>query len=542
MVTREQHQLFLSLLPQSHECLQKHKDGSAMSVIPDNSNPRLLKFVPLKKGLAVVKIKKQILTVKKQIVFDAESEPRLQWGHGCLSIVYDETDTQTTYHENLLKVKQLVDCSTDRKKLLPQSVFSDSKVVLSRIKFKTELLLNSLTLLHCFLKHAPSDAIMEVESKSSLLHKYLRSGGIRQRNSEELFREKLDKVVIKDNLEQGIEEEIEFCNNLTKTVSENPLPLSCWSEVQNYIEDIGFNNVLVNIDKNTVKSELLWKFTLDTNVSTTSTIKDIRTLVSYISTETIPKFLLSFLLYEEVLMNLIQQCKATKELINSTGLSDLELESLLTLCVFCFQTERSKRGGPRCSFTALLGLIHEDWQKIGKNILVRASNELGDISLKVIIILVPHKDMSKPKSERIVTARRSLNHALSLMFLEEVTLPELKAFSVNCKMGSLEGQECFEFTILKDNSTKLDYNKLVDHCVDMEKKKDAVRAVEDFVLMLTGRAVRPSIVNPAVPEFEQCQEQISLDDLMACDITVVQPDREAEALKTGNLSFNWDSD
>nr|APG38033.1 RNA-dependent RNA polymerase [Orthonairovirus haemorrhagiae] len=542
VITKEQHQLFLSLLPQSHECLQKHKDGSALSVIPDGSNPRLLKFVPLKKGLAVVKIKKQILTVKKQVVFDAESEPRLQWGHGCLSIVYDETDIQTTYHENLLKVKHLVDCSTDRKKLLPQSVFSDSKVVLSRIKFKTELLLNSLTLLHCFLKHAPSDAIMEVESKSSLLHKYLKSGGVRQRNTEVLFREKLNKVVIKDSLEQGVEEEIEFCNNLTKTVSENPLPLSCWSEVQNYIEDIGFNNVLVNIDRNTVKSELLWKFTLDTNVSTTNTIKDIRTLVSYVGTETIPKFLLAFLLYEEVLINLINQCKAVKELINSTGLSDLELESLITLCAFYFQNECSKRDGPRCSFAALLSLVHEDWQRIGKNILVRANNELGDVSLKVNIVLVPLKDMSKPKPERVVMARRSLNYALSLMFLDEMSLPELKSLSVNCKMGNFEGQECFEFTILKDNSARLDYNKLIDHCVDMEKKREAVRAVEDLILMLTGKAVKPSAVTQFIHEDEHCQEQISLDDLMANDTVIDLPDREAEALKTGNLGFNWDSD
>ncbi|BAU21075.1 RNA-dependent RNA polymerase, partial [Tofla virus] len=105
ILTREQHSQFLSFLPTMSEVAQKNRDGSTNGIMLDPNNPRMLKFTVARKQTPVIKVKQQILTVKKQTSYDVESEPRLQWGHGCLTIIYDECETQTTYHENLLKIK-----------------------------------------------------------------------------------------------------------------------------------------------------------------------------------------------------------------------------------------------------------------------------------------------------------------------------------------------------------------------------------------------------------------------------------------------------
>nr|ACH99799.1 RNA-dependent RNA polymerase [Nairobi sheep disease virus] len=544
VLTKEQHQQFLEFLPTLSEVSQKNRDGTTQGLCQDSTNVRMLKFVHPKKNTPVVKIKGQILTVKKQVSFEAESEPRLMWGHGCVSVVYDECETQTTYHENLLKIKQMVDSTTDRARSLPQSVFSDTKVILARIRFKSDLLLNSLCLLHSFLRHTTTDAVLEAESKCALLERYLQSGGVRVKSADETLERKLCSKVIECKLEQTLDEEIEVCDSLNRVFSETPVPVSSWSEVQCYIEDVGFSNVLITLDKTSTKGELIWKFSLDNTSNIAGSIKDIRSLVSYISTETIPKFLLPFLLFENLLSSILKQSLTVKETLHSTGISDKEIEAVATLFAYCFQNDKVKRKGPRCSMSSILNLTKGDWVEIGQRMKLQAHLDSDIVRLNVQLAISTDADQTVDKKARVSMAKKVIASQLTLLLQEDgIDIKKLKDMAVNVQVRKEKTGEVLDFTLLDDQAGNLNYIGVLETIMDRRKKGPAISALEDFFLLLTGMAESNIQQNTATKSEEAYSDDICLEDLLepSEESTSSSGTQDKETVPD-RVTFNWDSD
>nr|YP_010840000.1 RNA-dependent RNA polymerase [Meram virus]QNH88011.1 RNA-dependent RNA polymerase [Meram virus] len=543
VLTKEQHCQFLKFLPTLAEAAQKNKDGTTHGVEVDNSNVRLLKLVGPKKTTPVIKVKPQILTVKKQISYDAESEPRLQWGQGCVCIVYDECETETTYHEELVRIKKLVDSTVDRTKTLPSSVFSDTKVTLAKIRFKQELLLNSLCLLHSFLRHTAKSAVLELESKCTLLEKFLRSGGVQLKSCDDALSVKLSSSDIEYSIQQTLDEEISACENLNRAFASDQLPLSSWSEVQSYIEEIGFNNILVTVDKAPTRSDLIWKFSVEGSVSNLGSIKDLRTLVSYVSTETIPKFFLPFLLHEDLLSGLITKCKNLKDLVNSSGTTDHELNVMLLLVLFCFQNDSVARKGPKFSFKSLAQLITSETVTLNKRISAHLQPEGSNVSLDLTFLLVDSEEMKQEKQKRVRTARKNLNLCLANVFSNNCTdLNSLKKHAVNLKLLGDAACETLRFRLLQDSSGIVDYQLMSDVLIDKEKKGGVLSLVEDLILFMTGRLELQELKELDEQEVEPNDDRLVLDDLLGEDnFRPVSPTDE-EIIKSGKITFDWGSD
>ncbi|ABY82502.1 RNA-dependent RNA polymerase [Kupe virus] len=545
VLTKEQHQFFMDFLPNLSEVVQKNRDGTVLGVAMDNANVRMLKYMPPKKNTPVVKIKKQILTVKKQTTLVVESEPRIVWGHGQLSIVYDECETETTYHENLIKIKKLVDLASGTSDKLPAAIFSDTRVTLAKVRFKTELLLNSLCLLHCFLKHTSQDAIQEVESKCNVLERYLRSGGIQFKPMSESLDKKLTKAHLQCQSDREIDKEVSFCEDLTRIFSQENVPLSSWSEVQSYIEEVGFGNILVQVEKNPTRSDLIWRFSIDSVGGSFGPIRDIRTLVTYMSTETIPKFLLPFLLFENQLKSLMTSCIELRDALNGSGINDKEIAVVALFTCFYYQLDSVKRPGPICSISSFCNLIGDDLLLLDSRLQARILPEQENVKLNFRLNLTTDSTLSK--KDKAVQAKKIVNRYLKLIFSEEdMDLKKLKNEATNVKLLSDRECEFLEFCLHSDLSYALNYRVLLEQLIDLEDKakKTACVLIEEFILMLAGRLTISSAVDMDSMKPTE-DEALCLEDLLDSDDENSQrktDDEEQVALQTGKLNFNWDSD
>ncbi|UQM93876.1 RNA-dependent RNA polymerase [Meihua Mountain virus] len=546
IITKDQHNQFLSYLPTMSEVAQKNRDGNILGVTIDPNNPRMLKLTVPKRQVPVIKVKQQILTVKKQVTYDAESEPRLQWGHGCLTIVYDECETQTTYHENIVKIKQLVDGTVDKDKALPQSVFSDTKITLAKIRFKADLLLNSLCLLHAFLRHTASYAILEVESKSQLLERFLRTGGVQLRSCCSSMREKLNGKILGGLITQTLDEEATVCEGLNKAFSEAQVPLSSWSEVQTYVEEVGFNNVLVSVDKNPSKSDLLWRFSLDSHVGTLGTIRDLRSFVSYVSTETVPKFLIPFIFFEELLIEIINRCKRLKENINASGSTDRDLDTMICLIVFCFQNDSVVRDGPRCSVSSLRQLQSSTTVRLSSRTTAELRPSSDSVDLKILTTLIDPSESHLEKAKKIKIAKRNMGSALgSIFFNKALDLQGLKKLTSKIKVTKIKDEEVLDFTLPPEAASEVDYQALMDHAIDRDKKGRVIGGVEDLLLLLMGKSALAHEEDEEEADKEETEDQLCLDDLLGSSESTNTKEEESEdeeeVMKKG-FKFNWDSD
>nr|AMT75392.1 RNA-dependent RNA polymerase [Orthonairovirus dugbeense] len=545
VLTKEQHQFFLDFLPNLSEVVQKNRDGAILGVTIDSTNVRMLKYVPPKRNTPVIKIKKQILTVKKQTTLDVESEPRIVWGHGQLSIVYDECETETTYHENLIKVKKLVDLASGTTDKLPTAIFSDTRITLARVKFKTELLLNSLCLLHCFLKHTSQDAIQEVESKCNVLERYLRSGGVQFRPMSESLDKKVTKLPLQCQSDKDVDKEINFCEDLTRVFSNENVPLSSWSEVQSYIEEVGFGNVLVHVEKNPTRSDLIWRFSIDSIGGNFGPIKDIRTLVTYMSTETVPKFLLPFLLFEEQLKHLIAGCVELRDALNSSGINDREIAIVALFTCFYYQSDSVKRQGPVCSISSFCSLIGDDLLPLDNRLQARVLPEQDNVKLHFKLNLTT--DSTLGKKDKAIQAKKIISRYLRLIFTEDdMDLKRLKSDATKVKLSSEKECEFLEFYLHSDLSYALNYRVLLEHLIDLEDraKKTACVLIEEFILMLTGRLMISSTIDSDSKKTLE-DDALCLEDLLDSDneaSSSKSDDEEQIALQTGKFNFNWDSD
>ncbi|UCR91749.1 RNA-dependent RNA polymerase [Orthonairovirus sinense] len=421
VLTLDQHEIFLDLLPTYSESGGKGSDGKSYTVSVDISNPKYLKLTEvtrLKKN-HIIKVKPQILTVRKTRDKDVVTDAKLKWNKKSLSIVFEELDTNTLYHESFLKVRELMKGLTN-KEGIPAAVFSDTEVEVGKIRFHDTVLFNSISLLHYFLVHSEVQVLCLPHLKGKVLAKYLNSGTLISKPLIGKYRLNL-KQTLSYSVETTKDLEDNFLSKLSSFLTEKSAPVYWWPEVQQQIEEFGFSNFLLNFTESSLKGGVKWEIKSGI-VQTDGRIPDIRRLVHTIKSGAIPLCFSTYIAKMLDLKNLIFYSKhAHESLLNST-LSNEQLNRVVAMTLFCFQDEveeavknETSEITIRYEPSSLLNLMSKRNFLIGEKIAITPECHDGLINLKVDLLCLSGLEMQLPASEKSRLVKKNVELALKLL-------------------------------------------------------------------------------------------------------------------------------
>ncbi|BAP90965.1 RNA-dependent RNA polymerase [Leopards Hill virus] len=423
VMTREQHEYFLELLPDYRIFPKKVGDGKIFSLKPSREDPKLMCFLSPKNGDKVVKVKKNILSVKRKAADEPLGEPRAVWSNNNITILYDEQVEKTDYHQDLVAIKNLLDdvLGSDRSKV-PSSVYEDTRIILSRIRFSADLFLKSLLLLHHFLAHTPSAAVLQAQSKTNLL-KFIESSAVSNCQIGSLGK-KIQKSVLSMIAEEvtGISSKEELiCAKLTDALRKKNFSLEAWPEVQSYLDETGFSNIQLEFLQRGTTDTYDWKFKVIQEVSLSQRSQGVRGIISSISSEAIPRFLAPVIIDGILTHNIVQMFINCRNVISRTGISDTELDGLVCSIVFCSQSLPIVREGHRFSFNNLLHLAtKKTFATADGSISCTFQNNGDEVQLAVKVRTVKPDELTESKKRRIELTKMRILTAYN-SFLPPVT-------------------------------------------------------------------------------------------------------------------------
>ncbi|ALD84358.1 RNA-dependent RNA polymerase [Yogue virus] len=544
VLTREQHEFFLELLPEYRIFPKKVGDGRVYALKPSREDPKLLSFFSPKDTDRVIKVKKNILSVKRKTTEEFIGEPRAVWSNNNLTLLYDEQVEKTDYHQDLIAIKTLLDnvLGSDKSKV-PSAVYEDTRIVLSRIRFSSDLFLKSLLLLHHFLTHTPSAAVLQAKSKSNLIQ-FLQHGVTSSCQLGALGK-KLQKSVLTMISEEvsGVSTKEEMlCNHLTTALQRRKLNMDAWPEVQSYLDETGLSNIQLEFIQRGASDVYDWKFKVVQDVSMSQRSQGIRGIISSISSEAIPRFLAPIIVDGKLLFNTLQLFINCRNVTSRTGITDCELDGLICSLVFSLQSKKVVRLGHRFTFNNLLHLsLKKTFTTADEGTVCTFQNNGDEVQLQLKIKTVKADELKEDKKRRIELARVRILSAYNSI------LPPLS--SVQSVLSAVEGAyedpvqssgEYFNLDLGMKTSARCNPKGLWEFiCPGTSWRKSDFDALQKVIALLSG-----------IGEVD-VEEEVKIEDprvYSASQVTYVDLFEDNEETNPQDVpepigasySFNWD--
>ncbi|ALD83626.1 RNA-dependent RNA polymerase [Gossas virus] len=546
VVSQEQHHYFIDLLCDFKHIPKKATDGRIRGVRPSKVEPKFLDFFTPRGEDKVIKVKEGLLTVRKCGIKDILSEPRLVWGMNSLTIVYDEQINKASYHENILSIRELLDKALNvEKKTLPPAVYSDSKIVLSRTKFSSDLFLNSLLLLHHFLEHTPSSAIWESQTKSEII-RFINSGvGKGSLRSIALSLSKSTfNMVTKDIVIEGAEEE-KLCQALTNAFEKGNTEVNAWPEVQSYLEEKGLQNITLEFLQRGLSDSYSWQFKNTLVKSGPSRLGGFRGLVSAVGAESLPRFLAPLIANGKLLSKVLACFTQARNYLSRSGLTDLELDGVVCSVIFCLQQKPKIRKEHTFSPTTLL---HMSATRSFKSLPERYSITFNVVDDEVVVICkvntVKSSEGQLSKNKRVHLTRARL-----LTFYNRLFPPVSKFEQMVKEMSSMYPEQATsegEFFGIQINAKKSEECSLAGLwelcCPGCQWRKSDMSIVESVVSILLGSEDSTGFgeLETVIPIESEGIQQVTFADLLNEEQINDEDVFMDSKYESGDVTFDWD--
>nr|UYL95363.1 MAG: RNA-dependent RNA-polymerase [Yushu Nairo tick virus 1] len=518
VLTKEQHDYFIDLLPHSNSLSKRMSEGMMKAVSIDPSNPRMLKLGISVGNNRVVRVRPHILTVRKTSEDAKLNEPRLVWGKSSLSIVYDEFVNEATYHESILSLRKKLDCAVESEvsAKAPLRMFSDLKVVLGRIHFKYDATTTSLSLLHYYLAHAAQTAHLEFHSKSAILSQVL---------GQEKKELSILKQLRKSNIPRGAlvrdstDHLLSVANKVEGILNDDDVPLYCLPEIQHFLDETGNSAISVDAFPKGYHQTYKWKCSVDT-ISVSKPASDLRTVVSILGTESLPLQFAQLIANADLWHMLHQIGKRAQQQFVACTLSDDVPECLFCSTLYVYQSKKKEREDFSYPAGSLLGLVRKREFEINENEDTVSFHPTDDGEVELIAVLkFPLSGRADSESLKTMWIRAMALH--SSIFESCKTLPEIKekAF-VNLECLSTH----YKLTIRYGSGCTSETTVDKVFCGATSTKPETMRGLRDVANLasfLMGRE-HPFPFESVEEEKETpCIEGvITLDDLMSLDFTL----------------------
>ncbi|UOL48895.1 RNA-dependent RNA polymerase [Wufeng Crocidura attenuata orthonairovirus 1] len=494
VLTIDQHEVFLDLLPTLREAGGKGSDGKPYSVMIDFSNPKYLKLREASASVknCIIRVKRSILTTRKSKSDEPASDPKLKWSKRGISIVFEVLETETLYHEGILKVRELIGKLKGKNLKLPSVAFSDTEYEIARIKFPDTLLINSLSLLHTFLLHSRNQIASVPTIKSNVLKEYLRSGYIKQ--IEMLKKYNLDKSLkLIYNTDAVKDDDDTVYRELSKLLTESYIPLHWWTEVQYQTYSLGFSDFLLTYSESPSFNGVRWDIK-SSLIQTDNRIPDLRRLLSTLKAGVVPSCFSPYIVNSQAIEQLLNLAKSAMEELMSKSISNSTMDFIILMTLFCFQSEKPT-SDPCIYFAAdsLLSLMSSDSINIGPKLVFKAIVSDSQISIEIKLKCLEGSELLLSQDEKARLVRRSIRVALDEFFFKDG--PDLQFIKDNFSN--------LQFTTDKETSTSyitftIDFwsAHLVDYTSSIKVAQAGLSACKtsNFVLFLMGLRIGNDVV------------------------------------------------
>nr|AMT75395.1 RNA-dependent RNA polymerase [Erve virus] len=532
--TIEQHESFVNLLPSMAEFGSKSSDGKIVSVTVDKSNPRFLRYTE-PKGSAknhILRIKKQILTVKKISTMEFESDPKLVWSKSGVSIVFDEISTEVTYHERIGIIKNLL-ANVVENKTLP-SLYQDTQVCLSKLRFSDTILMNSIALLHAYLVHAPLDAFNNVGSKKTVLKTFLENRLLVQSEGQTI-EQAFGTADLHFHKQTPHNSEAMTLLAISKTLTESMLPFDSWPEVQAQLETCGLSNFLLTFKPEPAKGYLMWD--LQTSfVSDRLKLLDIKDVVSSVNSGVLVPAFLPFLFEPALLKELTNISLAALHTLSSLSITNEQVDRIVITTIYCFQTDPRERNSLKFRPSSLLGLCQRQTFRIGNRLDVSAVADFDEVSLVITIRCTDPQDQSMPRDKKQLRIIKNFNSSVRCLMIDQcVDIKKIKENFNDLSMESDHKGTKIKFTAKPHDNNQFDYLALM---YEGKERLAEYTSIANFVLFLLGckysRFEEPSTV--------KVEEDISIDSIIDAVETINVQVSQDEPVKFPDKVYFSDDD
>ncbi|AMT75419.1 RNA-dependent RNA polymerase [Orthonairovirus sakhalinense] len=544
LVSKEQHEFFTEMLPSDKEVTHKGKDGKIVSVSLDKGDIRMLSIHEVRLGSKVIKIKQNILTVKKQIAYSMDSEPRLIWSKGHISIVYDELETETTYHENILKVRKILEQVVGKSANPANATFSETRVTLTRIRLKDDVVLNSIALLHVFMHHAPKAAILEMNSKNTLLSRYLSGGHVKE--SCQVFsgisssKKTAAARQLKGRLIDSNITDKELCESLSKEFRSAGVPPSSWPEVQVALEENGLSAIEVGLEKQATKADALWQFSQELDSPKLSAIWNFRTLVGCVSSETIPQFMIPFLSSINDFMKYFQVFKRIRRMLNEINLKDEELDCLVMLLVIKSYHDEIVTDGVYFSPESLLSIVRSRSFTLKNRVKLEFNTREGKLQFIISVLMLSESEMSQDKKLNLRVSQQNLLTTMSNIFLDVSNMKSIKDLSLNMDRKANEWGDWLDIVIGEESYARLRVDNTLNIFLNKKVPDAFVSELTEVIRSLIGKCNIGSLNLDGEVQEVRAEVDYTIDELFETEETVDQePDSMPEPDSSGTWNFGW---
>nr|WAK75151.1 MAG: RNA-dependent RNA polymerase [Nairoviridae sp.] len=410
VVTREQHDYFIELLPSYLGLPRKLAEGVLKAVSIDRNNPRMLHLSACKGNCKVVKVRPHILTVRKTSEDTRLNEPRLMWGKSSLSIIYDEYAEEVTYHESILSLRRKLDVTISMENMnIPKKFYSDMRVVLGKVQLKPDATATSLSLLHHYLTHSAPSARMEFHSKSLLLERML-GAETSELNILRQIRESTEKKG--QDLRDGTEHLLTVAAKIQDALNADNTPLHCLPEVQQYLDETGNSAIKVDAEVRGMQSSFFWKCSVET-VGIRKPSSDLRSVINTIGTESLPLQFVQLIADANLWVEVQRVGKLAQRQVVESLLPDSDIESLFCSTLYCLQKADKTRDSFYYPSSSLLQLVNNQrFTVLGMAEASIHSEEDGGIALRACIRVPEITSSDKQSLRKLNQAAITVNNAL----------------------------------------------------------------------------------------------------------------------------------
>ncbi|AXP33563.1 RNA-dependent RNA polymerase [Estero Real virus] len=530
-VTVEHHNVFCSLLCSTRFCSKKYNDGKVMVPEVDSNNPRFLKLkrANLKQEQRVVRVKPGILSVRKEVVREVRSEPKLLWKPGLITIIYDEQTENPTYHEKLALLTELVNKTILRKDntVAPSVLYKDTRIVLTKVSLPEPLYLSSISLLHCFLSHAVSGTILEASSKSATLQYYISN---RSYDVKKLFE-------MSTHQEIGEQPDItSACQELQSELNRYNLPMDCWAELQRVLDENGYHKVQVGLSQKGNSSQYSWELLVKEQDVTSSRHSSLKEIILCTSSSIIPRQFIPFLYSPCRLKDILTYCDTLKLYINQERLTDQEVDFSFLCILYCLQSNSCDETEVRLSKPSLQNLLRvKTFSKPNINFEFIFDDDI--VALRVDIMIFDLSSSTETVNHKAIQA---VAKAKALAFVSEFftrieKVRDLKAFVTSYDTDIKDNKVWINMVLGSRCSKHPSYLKL-SRIVVPRLTKDCCDAFSGFYSLLTGQEyLKPPEIKP--PEEETIRTIKTIDLLESSDSESGVEDENDDESNIGE--FDW---
>ncbi|AMT75422.1 L [Sapphire II virus] len=554
IVSAEQHLFFISLLADLRSIGRRDIDGRILTPMVNKENPRYLSLAPvsIRKNCKVIRVKKNILSVRKEVVKEVKSEPRLLWKSNSLTIVYDEQTDSMTYHEQLANIHKIVTGITAKKEdKLPSVVYSDCRVVLSKLKLQEQVYFSSASLLHCFFCHALKDSVMEACSKSMTLAHYLQGSHMYESKSAQRLKVRFEQHNEKLTEDASYTESQRVCNELSEILNQQRMASDAWPEVQRMLDETGLHHLNVSFVTKANSSQLLWHITQDASVGHDPQRSSLRSVINSLNSLVLPMSFIPFLTEGAVLDEAIKRASAVKHEISSLNLSDEDL-SAIVFCTLLFFEDQDKARNVLCFNTnAIVNLCSHKTFQVDEFSEIKFLIENDHVYVKLIVIGANVVDPIIPKVTRILTTQARVLTAYNSIFSNASSIEELPKKVLNYSTLPIQGKLISTVTLSSKQCASITpdrfFKGLVKH--NISKRLSTLNTL-DFILFLRGKVAKD--IQIAESYADDSEGEITVDDIFPTkkvspvvvqlphpvhhNTNQVQPD---EAEEKGKMEFDW---